>query len=129
MPSKPENIYEYAVVRYVPKVEREEFINVGLLMMCKRKRWVRFAWTLADAKLDAMGSREAKDALTRQLEGFAAVAAGNGEAGPIAALPAEERFRWLAAVKSSCLQTSPTHPGLADDLESAFERLYAELVL
>lgn len=129
MPSKPENIYEYALLRLVPRVEREEFVNIGLLMMCKRRRWIRFAWTLDPVKLQALRCGLEREQIEAQLAAFESVAEGKREAGALAELPPEERFRWLAAVKSSCLQTSPTHPGLTDNLDDTFNRLYAELVL
>lgn len=128
MPSQPENLYEYAVIRLVPKVEREEFINIGLIMLCKRRRWVRAAYTLPEAKIRAIGCDIPREELQRQLDSFVATAHGTPGAGEIAALVAEERFRWLTAVRSACIQTSRPHPGLADDLDATFDRLWGELV-
>ncbi len=128
MPSLPENLYEYAVIRLVPKVEREEFINIGLIMMCKRRRWVRARYTLPPAKLEAIGCTIPESELRRQLDSFVATAQGEAGAGEIAALVAEERFRWLTAVRSACIQTSRPHPGLTDDLDATFDRLWLELV-
>ena len=111
------HLYEYAVLRYVPRVEREEFVNIGLAMMCKRRRWLRLEVSIDER------------CLRRQLGAFRAIAAGRPEAGPIAAYPVEERFRWLTAEKSACLRTSAVHPGLTDDLDATFARLFEELVL
>ena len=123
-----QNKYEYAVIRYVPRVEREEFINVGLAMMCKRRRWIKVSILLPDEKLHAMCPGADKEALLRQLQSFVDIAEGKKHAGPVAGYPVEERFRWISAVKSSVIQTSRPHPGLCGDLEATFERLFGELV-
>lgn len=119
-------MYEYAVVRFVPQVEREEFINVGLLMMCKRRRWLRVALGLDPARIRAFAPGTDVEALRRHLESFELHAASGP--GPIASLEAHERFRWLTAVRSACIQTSRPHPGLTTDLDATFSRLYDELV-
>ena len=122
------NRYEYAVLRYVPRVEREEFINVGLAMMCKRRRWIKVAVLLPEEKLCALCPGADRDALSRQLQSFVDIASGKRAAGPVAGYPVEERFRWISAVKSSVIQTSRPHPGLCADLDETFTRLFAELV-
>ncbi len=123
------NKYEYAVVRYVPRVEREEFINVGLAMMCKRRRWIKVAIFIPEGKLCAMCPDTDKEIISRQLQAFVDIAEGKRGAGPVAQYPVEERFRWISAVKSSVIQTSRPHPGLCEDLDATFERLFQELVL
>ncbi len=123
------NKYEYAVVRYVPRVEREEFINVGLAMMCKRRRWIKVGILIPEGKLCAMCPEADKELLARQLQAFIDIAEGKRGAGPVAQYPVEERFRWISAVKSSVIQTSRPHPGLCEDLDATFERLFQELVL
>lgn len=128
MQSKPErNLYEYAVVRYLPSVEREEFVNVGLVMMCKRKRWLRARMHIDEARLRALSKNADIEGLQQQLEAFMKVAGGDNS--PIGCLETHERFRWLTAVRSACISTSRPHPGLADNLEEAFESLFASLVL
>ena len=124
------HLYEYAVIRYVPRVEREEFINVGLIMMCKRRRWVRVRLHLDSKKLAAMGVREMdREGIERQLSQFVIIGEGHRDGGPMAILPAEERFRWLTAVKSACVATSRPHPGITGDLDLTFDHLFEELVL
>lgn len=123
---KESHLYEYAVIRYVPSVEREEFINVGLVMMCKRRRWVRAAYELNRARLAAFAPLVEIEAVGRQLESFGRIAGGC--CGPIGELDAHERFRWLTAVRSACVQTSRPHPGKCADLDETFARLYRELV-
>lgn len=122
------NLYEYAVIRYVPRVEREEFINVGLVMMCKRRRWLRIEVKPDPRKLSVYDCAHTIEEIERQLEAFVKVGRGEQDGGLMAALPVEERFRWLTAVKSSCLSTSRPHPGKAADLDAAFDRLRSELV-
>ena len=123
------NKYEYAVVRFVPRVEREEFLNVGLAMMCKRRRWIKVRICLPECKISVIAPDASLPALAAQLQSFVDIADGKRKAGPIAQYPVEERFRWISAVKSSIIQTSRPHPGLCEDLEETFERLFDELVL
>lgn len=122
-------LYEYAVIRFVPDIEREEFINVGLILMCKRCRWIKVMISVSRMRVEAFAPECDIDELERQLSMFTSIAAADKAHGPIATLEAEERFRWLTAVKSACLQTSRPHPGLTDDLDATFERLFKELVL
>lgn len=116
-------IFEYAVVRYVPCVEREEFVNVGLMMMCKRRRWFRSEFSLNQERLRAFDPEVDFQLLSRQLEMFSAAS------GALQELPVEERFRWFSAAKSAVIQTSRPHPGLTSDLDSTFVRLFQTLVL
>ncbi len=118
-------IYEYATVRYVPNIEREEFVNVGLLMMCKRRRWFRSECLLDEARLRAFDPQVDLQVLGHQLQMFASDSAA------LADLPVEERFRWFSAVKSCIIQTSRPHPGLIppeSTPEETFERLFDALV-
>lgn len=121
-------VYEYAVIRYVPDIEREEFVNVGLVMMCKSRRWVRAQVKVVPERLAAVGAAHRLSDIERQLLTFTQTAEGKASAGPVGTFPPEERFRWLTAVKSSCLQTSRPHPGLTDDPEAEFARLFSRLV-
>lgn len=124
------HLYEYAVVRYVPRVEREEFVNVGLIMMCKRRRWLRVVLAPEWNRIDAIAAGPVdRDDVSRQLSAFDIIGNARDRENPIAALEAEERFRWLTAVRSACIQTSRPHPGICDDLDATFDRILAELVL
>lgn len=122
------HLYEYAVIRYVPRVEREEFINVGLIMMCKRRRWLRVELWIDERKMAVHDCELTRDELAQQLSAFTLIGEGQREGGSIASLEAEERFRWLTAVKSACVQTSRPHPGITDNLDATFARLIEELV-
>ena len=125
----PENkIYEYSVIRLVPKVEREEFFNIGLIMFSKREKYIRFEFHLCTEKFKSMNPELDYSAISQNLENFKHVASGKKEGGPIALLDIPERFRWLTAVRSSVIQTSRPHPGKTQDLDGTFARLFEELV-
>lgn len=102
-------LYEYAVVRYVPRVDREEFINIGMVMMCKRRRWLKGKIYIDADRVMAFDPRADIDFLSRQASLFMR----NDVPSP--GIPVEERYRWLTAVKSAMLQVSPSHPGLLPD--------------
>lgn len=123
------HLYEYAVVRYVPRVEREEFVNVGLIMMCKRRRWLRVTINPSWQRIEALAGKVERDTIVRQLSSFDIVGNARDRSNPIAILEAEERFRWLTAVRSACVQTSRPHPGISADLDATFDRLMQELVM
>ena len=122
-------VYEYAVIRVVPKVEREEFINVGLILFSKRKRFIRFQYEIPETKIRCFCNEFDIDQLKQNLESFAKICSGANDGGPIAQLEADEKFRWITAVKSSSIQSSRPHPGFSSDLNATFDRLYKELVL
>ncbi len=121
-------LYEYAVIRYVPRVEREEFLNVGIVLYCKQQRCVKVSWHIDEAKLQALAPETDVTELETYLNAFAATASGDKSGGPIAAEDAASRFRWLTAVRSSALQTSRPHPGFCSDPEKTVEHLMNELV-
>lgn len=123
-----DKIYEYAVIRLVPKVEREEFFNIGLIMFSKREKYIRVEFHLCADKFRLMQSKLDYDDVLQNLQNFQNVARGEKEGGEIAKLDIPERFRWLTAVRSSVVQTSRPHPGKSKDLDATFERLFEELV-
>lgn len=121
-------LYEYALVRYVPRPERGEWLNIGLVMMCKRQRWLRVQFLEDLTRTAVLGGEIHPEALTDQIKAFADVCNGLPAQSPIASLVPEERFRWLTAVRSAALQTTRPHPGLTEDLDATFSRLFAQLV-
>lgn len=126
----PENyLYEYAVIRFVPKVEREEFINIGIVLFSKQARFIKMLYKIDEDKLRLFSSELDKDVLYAALQSFEKICTGDKEGGPIACLDVSERFRWLTAVRSSCLQTSRPHPGFTANLETTVQKLFRELVL
>lgn len=121
-------VYEYAVIRVVPKVEREEFINVGLILFSKRKRFLRFEYQIPEEKIRCFCKEFDLFQVQQNLESFAKIVSGAKDGGPIAQLEADEKFRWITAVKSSSIQLSRPHPGFSSDLNATFDKLYEELV-
>lgn len=122
-------LYEFAVIRFVPKVEREEFINVGLLLFCKQKRRLLAEIYLNENRINAFPTDVCLDDLKSHLESFVAIAKSLPNSGVIGAMEVSERFRWLSAVKSSCIQVSRPHPGQTIDLDMEFERLFKQLII
>ena len=123
-----DKIYEYAVIRLVPKVEREEFFNIGLIMFSKREKFIRVEFYLCPDKFKLIKSKLDYDDIIKNLESFKNIAEGKKEGGPIAILEIPDRFRWLTAVRSAVVQTSRPHPGKSKDLEKTFGKLFEELV-
>ncbi|GGD33202.1 hypothetical protein GCM10011343_24040 [Flavobacterium orientale] len=110
-------------------MEREEFINIGLMVFCKHQKYLRIQVEIPDEKIRLLATEFDLSQLKINVDAFLKICSGNKDGGPIAAFDMAERFRWLTAVKSSSLQTSRPHSGLSVDLDGTFERLYAELVL
>lgn len=123
------HIYEYAVIRVVPRVEREEFINAGIIVFCKRLKFIMVHYTIDVSRLLILDPALDTDQLRLNLESFKKIASGAADGGPIARLEVPERFRWLTAVRSSVIQTSRPHPGLCTSPEEAALKLFEELVL
>ncbi|MFC3196320.1 DUF3037 domain-containing protein [Parapedobacter deserti] len=121
-------LFEYAVIRLVPRVEREEFLNIGVVLYCRGQRFLSMRYELDMARMQAFGAVCDLDELEAYLQAFEAICKGTAGGGPIALLPIAERFRWLTAKRSAVIQTSPVHPGLCGDAAEALQRLYDELV-
>ncbi|WP_312422835.1 DUF3037 domain-containing protein [Epilithonimonas sp.] len=124
-----QKLYEYAVIRLVPKPEREEFFNVGLIMFSKREKFIQVKIHVCEEKFRVIRSKIDYEDVKKHLESFVSIAKGEKSAGSIAQLEIPERFRWLTAVKSSIIQTSRPHPGASNDLNKTFDRLFDELVM
>ncbi|PHK27237.1 hypothetical protein VF13_41780 [Nostoc linckia z16] len=122
------DLYEYAVIRVVPRVEREEFINVGLIVFCKRRRYIKMLYEINDARIKALFPELDADELLANLDSFERISRGARDGGPIAQMEIAERFRWLTAVRSSVIQTSRPHPGMCTDLELLTKKLFEKLV-
>ena len=120
--------YEYAIVRVVPIVEREEFVNAGVILFCKKEKFIQMKFHLCKDKIRSLMPDADLEEIRKNLEAFRIIAAGEKGGGPIASLDPAERFRWLTAVRSASIQTSRPHPGLIDDLEKTFNTLFAEMV-
>ena len=111
------HLYEYAVIRLVPRVEREEFFNVGIILFSKRAKYIKALYKVDEDKLNLFSSELDREALFANLHVFDRICSGANDGGPIASLDIPERFRWLTAVRSASIQTSRPHPGFSDDLD------------
>jgi hypothetical protein len=127
MPSR--SPFQYAIVRVVPRVERGERLNAGVIVQCRPKRYLAARTALDDARLLALAPDADPDAVRRHLDAIERIAAGDPAAGPIARLAAPERFHWLVSPSSTIIQPSEVHTGLTDDPESELDSLFAELVV
>ena len=123
------HLYEYAVIRVVPRVEREEFLNVGIVLFCKRKKYLKMRYKLDVGKLQSLCTDCDVEQIELNLKSFEKIANADKDGGPIAQLDSAERFRWLTAIRSSVIQTSRPHPGLCNELDNTLDRLFSELVL
>jgi hypothetical protein len=122
------HLYEYAIVRVVPVVEREELVNAGVIVFCKKEKFIRMKYQLREDKILALMPLANLEEIRENLEAFSRIAAGEKDGGPIACLDEAERFRWLTAVRSASIQTSRPHPGVCDDLEKTIDALFSEMV-
>jgi hypothetical protein len=126
MPTR--SAFEYAAIRVVPRVERDEFVNVGVVLLCRQRRFLAARLRLDEARLLALDPQLDLAAVAAQLDHIPVICAGGRAAGPIGELPLHERFRWLTAPRSSVIQPGPVHVGLCDDPELALERVFTQLV-
>ncbi|UYQ94654.1 DUF3037 domain-containing protein [Chitinophaga horti] len=124
------HLFEYAVIRVVPRVEREEFINAGIIVFCKKQKYLKARLTLNDSRLKALCADTDCAEIKEYLSVIENVCLGNpATGGPIARLDMPTRFRWLTATRSTVVQSSKVHPGLTDDLDATLEKLHGELVV
>jgi Protein of unknown function (DUF3037) len=120
--------YSYATIRVVPRVERGEFLNVGVVLFAREQRFLQAAIEVDELRLKSLSPEIDLAVVEKHLQAFADISAGDPRGGPVAALPAPERFHWLVAPRSTIIQTSPVHVGRADDPEQALGSLLASLV-
>ena len=121
-------LFEYAVIRVVPRVDREEFMNVGVIVYCRDQKFLQIKYELDAARLLAFAPYIDIAELEQRLQAFDKVCCGKPGGGPIGRLPLASRFRWLTAARSTIIQASAVHPGLTDDPALALEKLYDQLV-
>jgi len=123
------NNFDYAVIRVVPRVDRGEFLNAGVILFCRPQRFLAAVVELDEARLAALAPGADLVEIQRHLDLIPAICRGGAGSGPIGALSQAERFHWLVSPRSSVIQTSPVHCGLADDLEAALRDVVARLVV
>lgn len=124
-----QHLYEYAVIRVVPRVEREEFLNVGIILFCKKAKFIKVLYYVNEAKFQLFADDMDVEQLHLNVQAFEKVARGEKSGGPIGQFDIPSRFRWLTAIRSSAIQTSRPHSGLCNDLEQTTQRLFEEMVL
>ncbi|SDL96970.1 Protein of unknown function [Oryzisolibacter propanilivorax] len=123
MPVPELQLYDYALVRVVPRVERGEFINAGAIVSCQRTGYLAAAIDLDEARLRALDPWADVAQVARHLQALADICAGEPHAGPIAQLPHRARFHWLTARRSAIIQTSPVHTGRCEDAQALLAHL------
>ena len=120
--------YDYAVVRVVPKVDREEFINAGVILSCPDLSFLEARIKLDESRLLAVDPNVDLDLVRKHLAAIPIICRGGDGAGTIGQLPQRQRFHWLVAPRSTVIQTSPVHTGRCSDPAAALERLVATMV-
>ena len=121
--------FEYAIVRLVPKVEREEFFNIGVILFCKRLKYLGVKFHVNPSKLEVYsGSLEVQD-VEKYLNSWGCICSGKPTGGAIAEFEQSDRFRWLAASRSTIIQSSKTHPGLCENPEEELIDIFEKYVL
>jgi hypothetical protein len=120
--------FDYAVIRVVPRVEREEFLNAGVVLFCLQQRFLQARVQVQEKRLRALWPHLDLQTVRLHLEAFVRICQGDLDAGPIARLSQRERFHWSVAPRSTMIQVSPVHSGLCDDPEVVIEQLFRKLV-
>ena len=120
--------YDYVIIRVVPKVDREEFINVGVIVSCKENKFLEARIELDEEKLKSLNSEIDLDMIKKHLTAIEAIATGKEDSGPIAKLSQMERFHWLTSPKSTIIQTSAVHSGYCKDPSETLEHLLQTMV-
>lgn len=123
------HIFEYAVIRVVPRVEREEFLNVGVILYCRGLKYLHTLFNVNELRLSYCCNQIDFSDLLKNLESLEKICVGGNQAGPIGLLDVASRFRWLTATRSTILQTSKVHSGFCADPAETLQKLFRELVL
>ncbi len=116
--------YDYAIIRVVPRAEREEFINAGVVLFCPQRQFLGVRMLVDEQRLLALWPSLELDAVRRHLEAFPKISSGDSSGGPIAQLSQRERFHWLVSPRSTVIQISPVHSGLCESPEQTLEQLF-----
>ena len=123
------HLFEYAVIRIVPRVEREEFMNVGVILYASKQKFLQSMFHLNEEHLRALSGKTDIEEVKLHLLSFERICMGTADGGPIARLVMASRFRWLTATRSTIVQSSKVHPGFCSDPGEALEKLFNQLVL
>jgi hypothetical protein len=128
VPAAHRNPFQYAVIRIVPRVEREECFNAGIVLLCRPRRFLAARVELDEDLLAAFAPDPLPADVRPHLDALVRIAAGDPTAGPIAALSQPQRFHWLSAPSSTIIQPGPVHTGLCDDPADMLDHLFDTLV-
>jgi hypothetical protein len=123
------DLFEYAVIRVVPRVEREEFMNIGVILYCAKQKFLQARYHLDETRLQAFCNGLDIIELKEHLCSFERICQADKDAGPIGKLDTASRFRWLTATRSTVLQTSKVHPGMTEDALLTLDKLFEQLVM
>ncbi|WP_430413105.1 DUF3037 domain-containing protein [Kordia sp.] len=121
--------FEYAIVRFMPKVEREEFFNIGVIVFSKRKKYLDIKYHINPKKLEAFSCEITLEEVTKYLKAWESICKGAPHGGAIGEFEVSDRFRWLAASKSTMILCSPTHTGLCDNPQQELDDIFEKNVL
>ena len=121
--------FDYAVIRVVPRIERSEFINAGVIVFARTLRYLDARIALDPARLNVLYPNADLAEIERHLELIPKICAGGASAGPIGELPQHERWHWLVAPRSTVIQVSPVHSGITDNPDRELERLMKSLII
>lgn len=124
-----QHLFEYAVIRLVPKVEREEFLNIGVILLCTPQNYLQCMVKIDPERIKTLWGDTDLEVVSTHIQSFERICSGGTDAGPIGQLTLPERFRWLTASRSTMIQTSKVHPGLCTDARRTLERLMQEHVI
>jgi hypothetical protein len=120
--------FDYAVLRVVPRVDREEFINAGVIVFCLQQQFLQARIYIDENRLKALWPEIDVECVQRRLQAFLKICDGDLSAGPIARLTRRERFHWLVAPRSTIIQVSPVHSGICEAPEKAIDRIFQQLL-
>ena len=120
--------FDYAIIRVVPRVEREEFINAGVIVSCPSHNFLKALIELNRQRLAALNSTPDPEIIQSYLDTIPLICAGGADSGPLGKLPQRARFHWLVAPRSTIIQTSPAHSGLCSDPDEALRHLLEKMV-
>lgn len=121
--------FDYAIVRVVPRVEREEHVNAGVILFCLERDFLGARVEVNEPRLRALWPEIEIELIRQHLEAIPRICAGGPDAGPIGRLSLRERFHWLVAPRSTIIQVSPVHAGLCESPERALDELFRQMVL
>jgi hypothetical protein len=122
------HLFEYAIIRVVPCVERQEFMNVGVIVYCASQDFLQTCYELNSERLRAFSDKPDVEELEERLQAFVRICKGGSDGGTIGKLPIASRFRWLTATRSTVVQTSPVHPGFCVNAQEKLAQLHVQLV-